>query len=292
METDLEKRLKQIRTEHREMTYIWRDTALYALAVGAKAGDLDYLYEGHMKAIPSFGTLPYWGTIGVQPRLTRPEPAAVLAAAYLSSQAAPLHMDHEIIMHQPIAPIKGTFLFQDQVTDVYDRGPGKGMVIRTSCKVTDEAGIPLCTNLSGTLLPDQGGFGGSPMPGPAAEIPEREPDYVLTDAMSSEQNLLYRLSGDTNRIHADPVYAREKGYEQPFMQGLCSFGFACRMLIGQLIPGEPERMTRMYAQMRGILYPGETIHLRIWKESETKAFFQMTNEVGKRILDRGEYEWK
>lgn len=288
---EIENRLKQIRTERREMTYSWRDMALYALAVGAKAEELDYLYEGHMKAVPSFGTLPYWGTIGVSPRLAQPAPAAVLAAEYLESQAAPLHMDHEIILHRPIDPIMGRFLFQDRVADVYDRGPGKGMAVRTVCEVADEAGIPVCTNISGTLLPDQGGFGGSPMPAPPVQIPEREPDYIIADAMSPEQNLLYRLCGDTNRIHADPVYAREKGYDRPFMQGLCSYGFACRMLIGQLIPGEPERMRRMYAQMRGILYPGSRICVHVWKETPGSALFRMTDAGNRRILDRGVFEW-
>ena len=34
-----------LRTEPRYMEYNWRDIALYALAVGAKAEDLQYTYE-------------------------------------------------------------------------------------------------------------------------------------------------------------------------------------------------------------------------------------------------------
>ena len=43
----------------RKIPYTWRDMALYALAVGADENDLMYTYEKDMKAIPSFGVLPY-----------------------------------------------------------------------------------------------------------------------------------------------------------------------------------------------------------------------------------------
>ena len=50
-----------LRTEPRYMEYNWRDIALYALAVGAKAEDLQYTYEKVLKALPTYGTIPYWG---------------------------------------------------------------------------------------------------------------------------------------------------------------------------------------------------------------------------------------
>ena len=49
-----------MKMEPRYLEYNWRDIALYALAVGAKAEDLMYTYEKDMKALPSYGTIPYW----------------------------------------------------------------------------------------------------------------------------------------------------------------------------------------------------------------------------------------
>ena len=46
-----------------KIDYTWRDMALYALAVGADENDLMYTYEKDMKALPSFGVLPYFGAI-------------------------------------------------------------------------------------------------------------------------------------------------------------------------------------------------------------------------------------
>jgi len=283
-----------LKTEHRQMKYTWRDVALYALAVGAKADDLIYTYEKDMKSIPSFGVVPYWGTVNITPRLPRPEPAAQLADAIIHSTVAPLHMEHELQAFRPIDPLKGTFVFQDVITDVYDRGTGKGAVIKTKSDVYDEAGNLVCTNISSTLFQEGGGFGGKPMPKSGITIPDREPDIVTDDYISSVQNVLYRLTGDTNLVHVDPDYAKKRGYDRVFMQGLCSFGFACRMAIQSLISGKPERMTRIAAQMRSILYMDTQVQLAIWIIDEgCQAYFRLTDkETGAAILDRGVFEWK
>ena len=53
--------------EPRYMEYNWRDIILYALAVGAHREDVAYTYEKYLKAIPTYGTIPYWGTVNVKP---------------------------------------------------------------------------------------------------------------------------------------------------------------------------------------------------------------------------------
>ena len=276
----------------RYMEYNWRDIALYALAVGAKREDLIYTYEKYIKAIPTYGVIPYWGTINIKPYQWMPWPASMLAAEIIRPTISFLNMDHEIIMHRTIDPIKGTFQFQDVITDVYDRGEGKGAVVKTKLLVRDEAGNDVCTNYSTTFFHEAGGFGGPPMPRSSVEIPARAPDYTAADYISPVQNLLYRLTGDTNAVHADPDYARKMGFETSFMQGLCSFGFSCRMAIAALIPGYPERMTRMAAQMSSILFPDTPVQLQLWKMGEGMAYFRLMNLTNnKPVLNRGLFEW-
>lgn len=131
------------------------------------------------------------------------------------------------------------------------------------------------------------------MPKNKVKMPDGNPDFAEDDFISPVQNVLYRLTGDTNLVHVDPEFAKERGFDKVFMQGLCPFGFACRMAIGQLIPGEPERMTRMTAQMRSILYPDTPIRLLIWKIDEQKAYFRLINkDTGNAVLDKGVFEWK
>ena len=124
--------------EPRYMEYNWRDIILYALAVGAHREDVAYTYEKYLKAIPTYGTIPYWGTVNVKPYQWMPLPASMLADEIIKPTISFLNMDHEIIMHRPIDPIKGTFQYQDVITDVYDRGEGKGAVVKTK-SVTRQA---------------------------------------------------------------------------------------------------------------------------------------------------------
>ena len=274
---NLEELLVGKKMEPRYMEYNWRDVALYALAVGAGRNDLMYTYEKYLKALPTYGTIPYWGTVNVRPYQWMPLPASMLADEIIKPTISFLNMDHEIIMYRPIDPIKGTFQYQDVITDVYDRGEGKGAVVKTRIDVRDEAGNMVCTNYSTTFFHEAGGFGGKPMP---------KSDVVI-------QNLLYRLTGDTNLVHVDPEYAQKMGFETSFMQGLCSFGFSCRLAIQALIPGEPERMTRMAAQMSSVLFPDTPVRLQLWKIDDHKAFFRFMNLTNnKPVLNRGVFEWK
>ena len=279
--------------EPRYLEYNWRDVALYALAVGAGREDLQYTYEKYLKAIPTYGTIPYWGTVNVRPRQWMPLPASMLADELIKPTIAFLNMDHEIIWHRPIDPIKGTFQWQDQIVDVYDRGEGKGAVVKTKIDVRDEAGNLVCTNYSTTFFHEAGGFGGKPMPKSDVVIPDRDPDYTVDDYVTEVQNLFYRLTGDTNLIHVDPEYAKNMKFDQPIVQGLCSFGFACRMMIDKLIPGEPERAARMAAQMTSPLLPGTPVQTQIWKVADDTAYFRFVDKnTGKAVLNRGVFQWK
>ena len=115
-----------MRTEPRYMEYNWRDIALYALAVGAKAEDLQYTYEKYLKALPTYGTIPYWGTVNVKPYQWMPLPASMIANELIKPTISFLNMDHEIIMHRPIDPIKGTFRVSGRDHRCIRPGRGKG----------------------------------------------------------------------------------------------------------------------------------------------------------------------
>src|SRR5690554_5100330 len=85
----------------RKLEYNWRDIALYALAVGAQKEDLNYYYEKNMKAIPTFGVIPYWNAINVTPQRPIPYPASLIVGEALQRELGSmptfLHMEHELI---------------------------------------------------------------------------------------------------------------------------------------------------------------------------------------------------
>ena len=289
----------------RKIPYNWRDVSLYALAVGADENDLMYVYEkGNMKVVPSYGVVPYWNAVNCEPQQPLPAPCVMHALPLMSREAGirlmnNFHMGQELVIHRPMDAIKGTMVFEDRITAFYDRGPGRGGVLETTLPVYDEAGNLLCENHSRILIsstePEKqfGGFGGPPLPKPAFTCPERAPDFVIDSSISKTQNMLYRLTGDTNEAHIDVKAALRYDPNGVFMQGLCSMGMACLMLCKKLLPGEPERMTKLSVQMRAPAYPGSAIQLQAWRESDRRVVFRMADVArGRNILDNCVFEWK
>lgn len=282
-------------TGFRKIAYNWRDMALYALGVGAKKEDLMYTFEKNMKALPTFGTLPLFSAVNNEPQHPLPDPAINFVYRYLEkelgSEALSLHLSLEYRYHRPLYPIKGTLVFEDVVSGVYDWGD-KGLIIETKMPVYDESGQLVCENISRNGYFAGGNFGGPKAPKSDVKIPDRAPDFEEEDYITPVQNVLYRLSGDTNLPHVDPEEAAKYGQPWAFMQGLCSYGFSCRLLIKNLIPGEPDRVKGMNAQMRSIVLPDTKIKIQGWKIEEGKAFFRLVNlKTGKAILDNGSFEW-
>lgn len=281
----------------RRMDYTWRDVSLYALAVGARKDDLTYIYEkANMKALPTFGLLPYLNSILMNPVRRCPYAPNELTIDFIAEKLGGklpnrLHMAMELFMHKPITPMGGTFLTEDKVENVYDWGE-KGVVGQTQMDVYDLAGNPVCTLKSTHLIAAFGGFGGEPFKSPKVTFPDRDPDFVAVDHINDNQAVLYRLMGDTYEIHIDTDYAKSYGYKQPFMQGLGTYGFATRMGIEAIIPGEPERVTHLYAQMRNICYPGQDVKFVGWKVDDGKVYFRLLSAEGKTLLDNGVFEYK
>lgn len=280
-------------TPWRTLPYTWRDAALYALAVGADGTEPQYTYEKGMQAVPTFGAVPYWGAVNVTPKTPRPAAIPVLVEELLEPEQSYVNLDYEFFYHRPIQPGKGTFVYRDVLKHLYDRGEGRGMAVQSEVEVFDEGGVPLCTNRCTTLFPTLGGYGGEPMPRRAGLIPDRLPDHVVPGYVGPAQHLLYRLTGDTNLVHVDGEVARSRGLKGPFVHDLCAFGYACRMAVGKLFPGRPEKLRRMYAAMKSVLYPDTPVELRLWKLEAGLAAFRLVNqETDQVILDRGEIQWE
>lgn len=285
---------------HRYMEYTWRDVALYAVAVGATRDDLPYVYEkaeGGMKALPTFAVLPYINTIMMKPPTKEPYgPNEILLNFIMDGLGGKahnrLHMAQELIFHRPVDAMKGTFITEDKVEAVYDWGE-RGVVGIMSQEVMDIAGNPVCT-LKGTHWHKAfGNFGGEKYVSPKAPVPDRDPDYDVTEYLAENQAILYRLTGDTYQVHIDPSVGKKRGYDKPFMQGLGTLGFAVRMAIQAIIPYQPERVTRIYAQMRKVCVPGQPVRLSAWQVGGGKVHFMLTNaESGDLLLGNGIFEYQ
>jgi acyl dehydratase len=113
------------------------------------------------------------------------------------------------------------------------------------------------------------------------------PDLVLELPTIARQALIYRLSGDVNPVHIDPVIATQAGFEKPILHGLCTFGVACFGIVQHLCAGNPDRLKEIFVRFSRPVFPGETIRLELFKENDSWRFRARAKERDLVVLDRG-----
>lgn len=92
----------------------------------------------------------------------------MLVEEILKPEQSYVNLAYEFLYHRPIPPVKGSFVYRDVLTDLFDRGEGRGMAVRSQVEVFDEGGTLLCTNRCTTLFPTLGDMGAGRCPGGTA----------------------------------------------------------------------------------------------------------------------------
>jgi acyl dehydratase len=234
--------------------YTWRDVVLYALGVGAKKEELDFLYEGRgPKVLPSFAVVSKFA------------PMLALLGKTGGNLAMVVHGAERVQLHGPMAPA-GKLSTSATIRGIYDMKKFAQVLVDT--RAEDAEGRVVAETTSSILIRGEGSFGGAPPPkeAPPAEKPKAAaPTFLVEEATSPEQSLLYRLSGDSNPLHADPDFARAVGFERgPILHGLCTFGFMVRHVAKALCGGDATRVRAFEAQFRRPVWPGETLVTEGW----------------------------
>ena len=128
-------------------------------------------------------------------------------------------------------------------------------------------GEVVCRSQWQLLFRDEGGFGGPRPPKNAAPAIEGNPApaFEHEEVISPTLALLYRLSGDTNPLHADPEFARKVGFERgPILHGLATYGLVARAIVRHACGGDASRLRSFTAQFRKPVWPGETLRTVGW----------------------------
>ena len=230
-----------------ELTYDYRDVVLYALGIGAKVDELDYLYEARgPKVFPTFAVVP-----AVQPVFE----VLQKTGGDFSSM---VHGAQTVTVDAPIPP-EGTITTVARIEGVYDMK----RLVQVLCSTTSRhRGEVVCRTEWQLLYRDGGGFGGPhPPKRETPKVPEGQaPLFEHEEPTLREQALLYRLSGDTNPLHADPEVARAAGFaEGPILHGLATYGFVARAIIQRACGGDASRLRSFTAQFRKPVWPGDSI---------------------------------
>jgi acyl dehydratase len=264
-----------------EASWTRRDVILYALGVGA--GQDDPLQELQFTTENSIGVtqqvLPAFGV--------------VLGMTYAKranlgdfDMAKILHGEQSFTVHHPL-PVEGRARAATKVTGIYDKG--KGALVESETTLTDaQTGELLLTAQTGLFALGEGGFGGDSQPIKHRPTPQRPADSERRAQVRRDQALLYRLSGDRNPLHSDPLFAAKGGFDRPILHGMCTYGITGRLLINALCEGEATRVRSMSGRFTKPVMPGEKLTVRIWVDGKN-AQFQTVDGAGDVVLDRGTF---
>jgi acyl dehydratase len=260
------------KSEPMQHKYDWKDTVLYALGVGAKADELDFLFEMNgPKVLPTFAVVPSFTAL------------VSLTSQLGANPAMVVHGEQAVVAHRPIPP-KGHLTTVAEVVGIYDKGKGALAVIETATAY--ESGEPLFNNRFSVFIRGAGGFGGERGPEALkAEPPaDRAPDFEVTEATTPEQALLYRLSGDYNPLHASPQVAKMARFDRPILHGLCTYGFAGRAILHKLCAGDPARFRSFAGRFAEAVFPGDTLTTRGWQIEPNRYVIQVANQHGDLVI--------
>jgi acyl dehydratase len=243
-----------------EITWTPKDVLLYHLGIGAglpatDPDELRYTLESRLQVLPSFATVAGSGAPGVISGLSMPGVEVDLARV--------LHGGQSLTVHRPI-PAEGRATATSRVAAVYDKGKAAILVLRTD--VADADG-PLWTNDAQIYVRGEGGWGGDRGPATRLDPPAGQPDRTLERTVREDQALLYRLSGDWNPLHADPDFAKTAGFDRPILHGLCTYGMTLKAAVDTLLGGEVSRVRAYATRFAGVVFPGETLRIRLWKQA-------------------------
>jgi acyl dehydratase len=271
-------------------TYSERDSMLYALSLGLGSDPLDpralpYVYEG---AAGGLRVLPTLAAVLGYPGFWAREADSGIDWLRL------VHGEQRLIMHRPL-PAAMTLVGKNRITDLIDKGAGKGAIVVVERRLEDTSGLLYATLRQVIFCRGDGGFsalhGGQPSDPaltPLAATPEdRAPDLSDDQAIRPEAALLYRLLADDNPLHADPAVARAAGFERPILHGLATYGLAARALIRQCAGDDPTRLRTLDVRFAAPVFPGETLRTEIWRDESGLKFRARVLERDLIVLSHG-----
>ena len=271
--------------------YTWKDVALFGLASGAGRNELQYTYarRDDFRALPTFCLIPSFASNFVQPRTILNKVPGQVAQRALGGNG--LDWDDELEIYRPLDAVKGTLVWDYVLEDIWDRGPGKGVVFCNVMNIYDEAGRKVAKNTNRTVMFQEGGFGGKPVPESEVVYPERAPDFEEEGFIDDTICMLYSIASLTisnQPYHFDEEFCRSQNIPDILVQGHLTMSKACRLLVRAAAGGDDRKVSKITCQFRKPVFPNTHILLQGWKVDAGKVYYRVVDkQTGVQYLSKG-----
>lgn len=248
-------------------SYTERDAILFALATGARASQLRWVYEERLEVMPTFAvTLGLWAVR-----------TAGAIGAYDPVQT--LHVGQQLRIHRRL-PRRADLELEGRIAAVWDKGSAALVDVAVACEFFDATYT--------IFVPGGGGFGGdrgSSRPRDDLGAPQWR-GQAVTELNAAA---LYRLTGDPHPVHIDPEVASAAGFTRPILHGLCTLAMAVRTL-AETAGADLAALSRLSTRLTAPVYPGETINVEMWQRNG-EGFAFRAGSADAIVLDSGEAEF-
>ncbi|MBX3575458.1 MAG: 3-alpha,7-alpha,12-alpha-trihydroxy-5-beta-cholest-24-enoyl-CoA hydratase [Mesorhizobium sp.] len=260
-----------------------RDCALYALSVGFGQKPLDIREHRFVDPAGPLVVTPSMALVLGYPGFWLGNPSTGVDAARVA------HVNQDVVLHAPL-PTNGSVRGRTRVTGLFERGQDRGLALTSTREISEaETGVLIATisqthflrnNTCSEALP--------PYVSSRSGTPDGAPDRIFDHATRPEQALLYRLNGDMNPLHIDPLVASVAGFDSPILHGMCTFGIAVRALLATLTDFNANSVRQISMAFRAPVYPGETLRTEIWAEGRFRV---RSNERNVVVVDGGKIDF-
>ncbi|KAF8173686.1 peroxisomal dehydratase [Pholiota molesta] len=287
--------------EDKPVSWNKRDLLTYAVGVGAKNDEFQYIYE----LDPNFSAIP---TYPVVLQLKGADSDVNVFADRIKGRPVPglpklnpnrvVHATQSIEIIKPLPLVSGDgWTWKTRYTGVVENK--SGIILTAENTLVDPKGVPYAKlysssfNLGAKATGDKFSkfIAGPPQGKPIPK--DRKADYVVDEQTTPEQAIVFRLSGDYNPLHIDPQIGQGAGFGGVILHGLSTFGFAARAVLKTAGKNDPNSLKYFGVRFTAPVKPGDKLQTSIWEVGKgpngtTEVAFETKNlTTGKVVLGGG-----